>query len=71
MSDNIKVAFYLLKSNGGRKPVKVSKLFFLSLLVVCVTVLLFTWITRGSLCELTIKQGEIEVVASLAYESTR
>ena len=71
MPSNIKVAFYLLKSNGRRKPTMAHKLLFLSLLVVCVTVLLFTRLTRGSLCELHIKQGGTEVVASLAYEAVR
>ncbi|WP_072017571.1 Hok/Gef family protein [Erwinia typographi] len=28
------------------------KLLFLSLLVVCVTMLIFTWLTRDTLCEL-------------------
>nr|WP_281434652.1 Hok/Gef family protein [Erwinia phyllosphaerae] len=43
----------------------------MSLIVFCVTLLIFTWITRGSLCELNIRQGETEVVASLAYEAGR
>ncbi|MEI2266062.1 Hok/Gef family protein [Erwinia sp. CGal63] len=50
---------------------KTAKLLFLSLLIICVSVLIFTWITRGSLCELHIRQGGTEVVASLAYESGR
>lgn len=33
------------------------KLLFLSLLVVCVTMLIFTWLTRGTLCELTHNLG--------------
>ncbi|MEK9496444.1 Hok/Gef family protein [Photorhabdus sp. P32] len=28
-----------------------------SLIVICVTLFLFTWITRGSLCKLHIKRG--------------
>ncbi|MCP1439565.1 hypothetical protein J3D56_003001 [Erwinia persicina] len=42
------------------------KLFALCLIVVCVTVIAVIWITRGSLCELHVKQGGTEVVASLA-----
>ncbi|MFS2221187.1 Hok/Gef family protein [Pantoea sp. B65] len=49
----------------------VAKLLLQSLLIICVTFLLFTWITKGSLCELVIKQGGRVVVASLAYESRR
>ncbi|WP_413648150.1 Hok/Gef family protein [Pantoea sp. B65] len=71
MQDNIKVAFYPLKCNGRRKPKMAIKLFFLSLIVICVTFLVFTWITEESLCELIIRQGGIELVASLAYESRR
>ncbi|WP_413648149.1 Hok/Gef family protein [Pantoea sp. B65] len=71
MPNNIMVAFSPLESNGGRKPVMVAKLLLQSLLIICVTFLLFTWITKGSLCELVIKQGGRVVVASLAYESRR
>lgn len=47
------------------------KLFVFCLVVICVTVIAFTWITRGSLCELRYKQGGMEMVASLACQSTR
>lgn len=50
---------------------KAAKLLFMSLLIVCVSVLIFTWMTRGSLCELYIRQGGTEVVASLACGSGR
>ncbi|OQM39131.1 Hok/Gef family protein [Citrobacter braakii] len=38
------------------------------LVVVCFTILMFLWMVRGSLCELHIKQGNIELSAYLAYE---
>lgn len=41
------------------------------LLIVCVTVLAFTLLTRNSLCELRIRDGNKEVAAILAYESER
>ncbi|MGB9097339.1 Hok/Gef family protein [Erwinia sp.] len=47
------------------------KMFALCLIVVCITVVTVIWITRGSLCELHIKQGGTEVAASLACDSTR
>ncbi|WP_147199898.1 Hok/Gef family protein [Pantoea sp. MBD-2R] len=47
------------------------KLFVLSLIVVCLTLISVIWITRGSLCELHVKQGGTEIVASLACESVR
>ncbi|MEX3020449.1 type I toxin-antitoxin system toxin HokA [Kluyvera sp. STS39-E] len=40
-----------------------------SLIVICLTILLFTWMVRDSLCELYIKQGNNEFAASLACES--
>ncbi|WP_032812982.1 type I toxin-antitoxin system Hok family toxin [Yersinia mollaretii] len=43
----------------------------LCLLIVCITVLALTLITRKSLCELRAKNGNKEVAAILAYESER
>ncbi|EET3563329.1 type I toxin-antitoxin system toxin HokA [Escherichia coli] len=39
---------------------------FLSLIVICFTLLFFTWMIRDSLCELHIKQGSYELAAFLA-----
>ncbi|MFV0261702.1 MAG: type I toxin-antitoxin system toxin HokA [Kluyvera sp.] len=39
-----------------------------SLIVKCLTILLFTWMVRDSLCELHIKQGRTELAASLACD---
>jgi protein HokA len=39
-----------------------------SLIVICLTILLFTWMVRDSLCELHIKQGNNELAASLACD---
>ncbi|MDT3251918.1 Hok/Gef family protein [Serratia sp. root2] len=41
----------------------------LRLMIICMTLIAFMWITRGSLCELRIKLGDTEVAAILAYES--
>ncbi|OWO80294.1 hypothetical protein B5C26_18930 [Photorhabdus luminescens] len=49
---------------------KPQKVVIFSLIVICVTLLLFTWITRGSLCKLHIKRGNTEVAAIMAYESS-
>ncbi|WP_024562354.1 type I toxin-antitoxin system Hok family toxin [Franconibacter helveticus] len=38
-------------------------------LMVCVTLLIFTYLTRSSLCELRLKDGDREVAAVMAYES--
>ncbi len=54
----------------GEKAMKPQKIVIFSLIVICVTLLLFTWITRGSLCKLHIKRGNTEVAAIMAYESS-
>lgn len=41
------------------------------LLIVCITMLIFTLLTGGSLCELSVKDGTREFVAKMAYESRR
>jgi protein HokB len=38
-------------------------------LIVCLTLLVFTWITRRSLCELSYRDHNREVTAQMAYES--
>ncbi|WP_374027148.1 type I toxin-antitoxin system toxin HokA [Klebsiella quasipneumoniae] len=39
------------------------------LIVICFTVLLLTWMVRDSLCELPLRQGNIELVAFLTCDS--
>lgn len=41
----------------------------LAIIVVCLAVLAFSWLERGSLCEMRIKLGSVEVAALLQYES--
>ncbi|KQN50327.1 hypothetical protein ASE93_22885 [Serratia sp. Leaf50] len=67
---NIRLASYPPKGKdkGAMMP---QKLKVLSLLVVCVTIIMFTYITRNSLCELHIKQGKTEVAAIMACDSFR
>lgn len=38
-------------------------------LIVCLTLLIFTFLTRTRLCEVRLKDGDREVAAILAYES--
>lgn len=38
-------------------------------LIICITVLIFTYLTREKLCEITFKDGVREVSALMAYES--
>nr|WP_240042858.1 Hok/Gef family protein [Photorhabdus luminescens] len=44
-------------TKSKEKPQKIA---IFSLIIVCVTLLLFTWIIRGSLCKPHIKRGNTE-----------
>lgn len=58
----------LLVENQYKGPGMPQKSMLYSLIVICLTVLLFTLMIRDSLCELHIKQERIEIAASLACE---
>lgn len=70
MPNNIKVASCKPKGKETEAMMP-QKLVVLSLIVICVTLIVFTWLTRSSLCELHIKQGGTEVAAILAYEANK
>ncbi|MDU5838953.1 MAG: type I toxin-antitoxin system Hok family toxin [Pantoea sp.] len=38
-------------------------------LLVCLTLLIFTWLARKSLCEIRYRDNQREVAALMAYES--
>lgn len=59
----------LLVENQHRRPGMPQKGMLYSLIVICLTILLFTWMVRDSLCELHIRQGNNELAASLACDS--
>ena len=67
--DNIRIASY----RALRKEKKAMKLPRSSLvwcvLIVCLTLLIFTYLTRKSLCEIRYRDGNREVAAFMAYES--
>nr|WP_234498064.1 Hok/Gef family protein [Vibrio maritimus] len=46
-----------------------NKMALLGLMVICMTILCFTWMARGSLCELHFKDGYSVISATFAYES--
>ncbi|KJP00317.1 hypothetical protein SR84_11715 [Enterobacter hormaechei subsp. xiangfangensis] len=67
-------AVTLFDCGKSRKPRVIFQLtctapIVLCILIVCLTLLIFTWLTRNSLCELRMKDGTREVSAILAYES--
>ena len=43
----------------------------LGVLVVCITIVVIIWMTRDSLCELHVKQGNTDIAVKLAYEVKR
>ncbi|WP_154931214.1 type I toxin-antitoxin system toxin HokA [Klebsiella grimontii] len=47
------------------------KYLLFGLMVICFTILLFTGMVRASLCELQVRQGNIELVVFLACEIKR
>ncbi|WP_275404570.1 type I toxin-antitoxin system Hok family toxin [Phytobacter massiliensis] len=38
-------------------------------MIVCITLLIFTWLVRKSLCEIRYRDADREVAALMAYES--
>ncbi|MDK1706996.1 Hok/Gef family protein [Serratia marcescens] len=36
--------------------------------VICIAIVVFAWLERGSLCELSFRLGDMEVAAHLHYE---
>ncbi len=68
MRQNVRLAFYPPQGKD-MEAVMVHKLTVISLIVICITILIFTWMIRDSLCELTFKQGDTEVAAIMVYES--
>ena len=67
MPEHHKVSL-LLVGNQHRRLGMPQKYRLLSLIVICFTLLFFTWMVRDSLCELQIRQGNIELVAFLACD---
>jgi len=69
MLDNIRIASYC----AVRKETKAMKLprstLIWCVLIVCLTLLVFTFLTRKSLCEIRYRDGNREVAAFMAYES--
>ncbi|WIG83767.1 Hok/Gef family protein (plasmid) [Photobacterium damselae] len=45
------------------------KTVLMGLIVICITILCFTWMVRDSLCELQIKDGKTVFLVTLAYEA--
>lgn len=71
MLDTSRLAAYsaLRKENKAMKLPRSSLIW--CVLIVCLTLLIFTYLTRKSLCEIRYKDGDREVAAFMAYESSK
>lgn len=67
MYEHHKVSLLLVENQHRRQRMPRKSMLY-SLIVICLTILLFTWMFRDSLCELHIKQGNNELAASLACD---
>lgn len=67
MHEHHKVSLLLVENQHRRQRMPQESMLY-SLIVICLTILLFTWMVRDSLCELHIKQGNNELAASLACD---
>ncbi|HAZ54049.1 MAG TPA: hypothetical protein DCY50_03225 [Franconibacter helveticus] len=69
MSDNIRIASYPPqgKEKKAMKLPRTAAIWYL--LIVCSTLLVTLFLTRNSFCEIRYKDGPLEVVALMAYES--
>ncbi len=64
-----RVASYLQKGKEKKAMKLPRNALIWCVLIVCLTLLIFTYLTRSSLCELRLKDGDREVAAVMAYES--
>ena len=69
MSDQQQYGLLPSLMQGGVNRETAAKYRYLCVLIVCLTLLIFTYLTRKSLCEIRLKDGQREVAAILAYES--
>ncbi len=69
MLDTIRVASYPPKGKEKKAMKLPRNALIWCVLIVCLTLLIFTYLTRSSLCELRLKDGDREVAAVMAYES--
>ena len=65
MHQHHKSSLLPVENQHGRRGMPQKYLLF-SLIVICFTILLFTWMVRDSLCELQLRPVNIELVAFLS-----
>ncbi len=69
MLDTSRVASYPPKGKEKKAMKQPKQPVIVGLLIVCITLLIFTILTRNRLCEIRVKDGNREVSAVLAYAS--
>ncbi|QUG75786.1 Hok/Gef family protein [Erwinia sp. E602] len=69
MLNNIRIASYLPQGKEKTVMKLPNNPLIGCVLILCITLLIFTLLTRRSLCELRLKDGEREVAARLACGS--
>ncbi|MDU6410942.1 MAG: Hok/Gef family protein [Yersiniaceae bacterium] len=66
--NNIRLAFYPPRGKELEASM-LQKSGVICLIVICVTLLIFMWITRSSLCEVRFRNNQIDVAVIMDYES--
>ena len=66
--NNIRLAFYPPRGKELETSM-LQKSGVICLIVICVTLLIFMWITRSSLCEVRFRNNQIDVAVIMDYES--
>lgn len=69
MLDTFRLASYPPKGKEKKAMKMPPNALIWCVLIVCLTLLIFTALTRKSLCEIRIRDGSREVAAFMAYES--
>lgn len=69
MSRNIRVASYPPKGKEPKAMKQPQETLIWCVFILCFTLLIFTYLTRKSLCEIRYKDTDREVAAFMAYES--
>ncbi|PLR54569.1 Hok/Gef family protein [Chimaeribacter arupi] len=68
MTHNIRLASYPPQGKELEASM-LQKSGVICVIVICITLLIFMWITRSSLCEVRIRNNNIDVAVILDYES--
>ena len=66
--NNIRLAFYPPRGKELEASM-LQKSGVICLIVICITLLIFMWITRSSLCEVRFRNNQIDVAVIMDYES--